>query len=54
MFETKRVRFRLDNKKKFFSTKVVRQGNKLPRDVVNVPSLEKVRVELNQDLINMI
>ena len=40
----------MDIRKKFFITKVVRHWNRLPREVVDVPSLETFEVKLNQGL----
>ncbi|GAB0175870.1 hypothetical protein GRJ2_000052200 [Grus japonensis] len=43
----KEGRFRLDIRKKFFPVKVVRQWNRLPREVVDAPSLEVFHASLD-------
>jgi len=53
-FKLKEGRFRLDIKKKFFMVRVVKYWYRLPREVVNAPSLETFQARLDGTLINLI
>ncbi|KFV54152.1 hypothetical protein N341_03443, partial [Tyto alba] len=50
----KEDRFRLDIRKKFFTIRVVKHWNRLPRVVVDSPSLETFKVRLDRALSNLI
>ncbi|GAB0177141.1 hypothetical protein GRJ2_000179300 [Grus japonensis] len=54
VFKLKEGRFRLDTRKKFFTMKVVKHWNRLPREVVAAPSLETFKVRLDGALSNLI
>ena len=53
-FKLQEGRFRLDIRKKFFTMRVVKHWHRLPREVVNAPSLETFRVRLDGALSNLI
>ncbi|KFU99169.1 hypothetical protein N340_00127, partial [Tauraco erythrolophus] len=53
-FKLKEGRFRLDIRKKFFTQRVVRHWNRLPREVVDVPSLEAFKARLDEALGNLV
>ena len=44
----KEGRFRLDIRKRFFTVWVMRCQNRLPREVVDAPSMETLRVRLER------
>ncbi|KFW68963.1 hypothetical protein AS28_12473, partial [Pygoscelis adeliae] len=52
-FKLKESRFRLDIRKKFFTMRVVRHWNRLPR-AVDAPSLEVFKARLDEALSNLV
>ena len=53
-FKLKEGRVRLDIRKEFFTARVVKHWNRLPREVVDAPSLETFKVRLDGALSNLI
>ncbi|KFV14608.1 hypothetical protein N340_13816, partial [Tauraco erythrolophus] len=53
-FQLKEGRFQLDIKKKFFTQRVVRHWNRLPREVVDAPSLEVFKARLDVALGSLV
>ena len=47
-------RFRLDTGRKFFTQRVVTHWNRLPKDIVDVPSLEAFKARLDVALGSLI
>jgi len=50
----KEGRFRLDIRKKFFTMRVARHWNRLPREAVAAPSLEVFKARLDGALSNLV
>ena len=53
-FKLKEGRFRLDIGKQFFTVRVVRHWNRLPREVVAAPSLAVFKARLDGALGNLV
>ena len=53
-FKLKEGRFRLDVRGKFFTMRVVRCWNRLPREVVDTPSLEAFKARLDGALGSLV
>ncbi|KFV09665.1 hypothetical protein N339_05758, partial [Pterocles gutturalis] len=53
-YKLKEGKFRLDIRKKFFTVRVVRHWNRLPREVVDAPSLEVFKARLDEALSNLV
>ncbi|KFW78782.1 hypothetical protein N305_04945, partial [Manacus vitellinus] len=50
----KESRYRLDSRKKFFTVRIVRYWNRLPREAVDAPSLEAFKARLDRVLSNLV
>ncbi|KFW07702.1 hypothetical protein N327_10839, partial [Fulmarus glacialis] len=50
----KEGRFRLDIRKQFFTMRVVRHWNRLPREAVDAPLLEVFKARLDGALSNLV
>ncbi|KFM07084.1 hypothetical protein AS27_06930, partial [Aptenodytes forsteri] len=53
-FKLKEGKFRVDIRKKFFTMRVVRHWNRLPRESVDAPSLEVFKARLDEALSNLV
>ncbi|KFU91078.1 hypothetical protein M959_11655, partial [Chaetura pelagica] len=53
-FKLEEGRFMLDIRKKFFTLRVVRYWNRLPRKVVDAPSLEVFKARLGEALCSLV
>jgi len=53
-FKLREVRFRLDIRKKFFTVRVVKHWDRLPREVAEAPSLETFKARLDGALSNLV
>ncbi|KFV73104.1 hypothetical protein N307_08475, partial [Dryobates pubescens] len=53
-FKLEKGRFRLDIRKKFFTERVVECWNRLPREVIEAPSLEIFKVRLDEALGSLV
>ncbi|KFP37792.1 hypothetical protein N324_01080, partial [Chlamydotis macqueenii] len=53
-FKLEEGRFRLDIRKKFFTVRVVRHWNRLPREAVDAPSLGTFKARLDGALSDLV
>ena len=54
MVSNQKRMFKLDMRKRFITIRVLRHWNRLPRNVVDAPSLETSKVRLDRALNNLI
>ena len=53
-FKLRQGRFRLDIRRKFFTQRVVTHWNRLPKEVVDAPSLEALKARLDVALGSLV
>jgi len=53
-FKLKEGRFRVDTRKKLFSMRVMKYWHRLPREVLDAPSLEVFKARLDGALSNLV
>ena len=53
-FKLEESRFKVDIRKKFFTVRVARHWNRLPRGAVNAPSLEAFKTRLDGAVSNLV
>ena len=53
-FKQRQGRFRLDIRRKFFTQKVMTHWNRLPKEVVDAPSLETFKARLDVALGSLV
>ncbi|KFQ79621.1 hypothetical protein N335_03532, partial [Phaethon lepturus] len=53
-FKLRKGKCRLDERKKFFTVRVMKHWNRLPTEVVDAPSLEVFKDRLDEALSNLV